>query len=105
MLDKTKAREIAHEYANRIQGFINPSSVILFGSYVNGTPNRWSDIDVAVLVKNYKGDWSKTRSMLYGLKWDDMFTDIEPHLLDESHDPNGFVRHVISTGEVVYKAE
>ena len=48
MLDKTKAREIAINYANEVQRLINPQKVILFGSYVNGNPH--SDIDIAVIV-------------------------------------------------------
>jgi len=104
MLDKEKVREIARKYADEVKKVFNPSCVILFGSYVNGTPNEWSDIDVAVLVKDYRGDWLSTRSMLYGLKWNENFADVEPHLLDETHDPSGFVEHIIKTGEIIYQS-
>jgi predicted nucleotidyltransferase len=78
-------------------------SVILFGSYVNGTPHEWSDIDIAVIMNGFQGDWWKTASMLVGLKCD-VSVDIEPHLMDISDDPSGFVRHIIETGEVIYSA-
>ena len=106
MLDKAKAREIAQVYSTEVKKTLNPVSVILFGSYVNGSPHEWSDIDVAVLVNNVDGEeWYNSRILLQKIRWsEDDFTDIEPHLLDESHDPSGFVEHVIKTGEVLYKS-
>jgi predicted nucleotidyltransferase len=80
------------------------NAVILFGSYVNGTPDEDSDIDIAVIVSDFQGDWLGAVSRLCGIKWDMRFIDIEPHLLDDSHDPSGFVKHVIKTGEVIYRA-
>ena len=56
MLDKAKVREIAHDYSNEVRKMLNPTKIILFGSYINGTPHEWSDIDVAVLVKDCK-EW------------------------------------------------
>ena len=102
MLDKTKAIEIARDYSDEVLKVLNPSKIILFGSYINGTPHELSDIDVAVLVKDYSGDWLDTSAKLFNLKWKDKFIDIEPHLIDEAHDPSGFVEHVIKTGEIIY---
>ena len=104
MLDKEQVRTIAQLYAGEVRKVLKPASIILFGSYVNGIPHENSDIDVAVLVDNIEGeDWYNARILLQKIRWrEDTFTDIEPHLLDESHDPSGFVQHVIKTGEVVY---
>ena len=106
MLDKERVRSIAQMYSNEVRKALNPVSVILFGSYVNGNPHEWSDIDIAVLVNNIEGEeWYNSRVLLQKIRWsDDCFTDIEPHLLDENYDPSGFVEHVIKTGEVVYQA-
>ena len=104
MLDKEKVREIVQEYSDEVCKMLVPTKIILFGSYINGVPHEWSDIDVAVLVKDYKGDWLDTHAKLYSLKWENRFLDIEPHLLDESRDPSGFVQHVIKTGEVIYQS-
>ena len=103
MLDNAKVREIVRDYSDEVLKMFNPTKIILFGSYVNGTPNEWSDIDVAVLVRDYKGDWLDTHARLFNLKWQDEFIDIEPHLLDETHDPSGFIEHIIKTGEVIYQ--
>jgi predicted nucleotidyltransferase len=104
MLDKETVKRIVVDYSTEVRKMFNPTRIILFGSHVNGTPNELSDIDVAVLVRDFEGDWDNTLTKLYGLKWADKFTDIEPHLLDENHDPSGFVQHVIKTGEVVYQS-
>ena len=105
MLDKAKVREIATEYSKEVKKIINPDKVILFGSYVNGNPRDDSDIDVAVLVRGLDDEtWYSTRIMLQKIRRNRVFLDIEPHLLDETHDPSGFVEHVIKTGELIYCA-
>ena len=105
MLDKNRVRTIARMYSNEVRKVLNPVSVILFGSYVNGTPHENSDIDIAVLVSNVEGEeWYNSRILLQRIRRNLDFIDIEPHLLDENYDPSGFVEHVIKTGEVVYQA-
>lgn len=104
MLDKESVRKIVRDYSAEVLKMLDPTRIILFGSHVNGSPHEGSDIDVAVLVRDFEGDWSNILTMLYGLKWADDFIDIEPHLLDENHDPSGFVEHIIKTGEVVYQS-
>ena len=103
MLDKKSVRQVAQKYADKVLNEFNPNKIILFGSYVNGTPREWSDIDIAVIINGFQGEWLDAASRLYGLTWD--FDEIiEPHLLDETHDPSGFVEHVIKTGEVIYQS-
>ena len=103
MLDKTEVRNIAERYVEEVKKVLNPISIVLFGSYVNGNPHEWSDIDIAVIMHDYQGDWLNTYSMLFTLKRQ-VNLDIEPHLLDETYDRSGFVEHVIKTGELIYKA-
>jgi predicted nucleotidyltransferase len=103
VLDKATVREIAARYVEEVCKVLNPNAVILFGSYVNGTPHEWSDIDIAVIINDFDGNWLETASMLCGLTRR-VSIDIEPHLLDETCDRSGFVEHVIKTGEVIYKA-
>ena len=103
MLDKATVREIAEKYAEEVKKVLTPVSIVLFGSYVNGTPHEWSDIDIAVIMHDYKGDWLKTHSMLFTLTRN-VSIDVEPHLLDVTDDKLGFVEHVMKTGEFIYKA-
>jgi len=103
MLDKATVREIAVRYAEEVRSVLTPDAVILFGSYVNGNPNEWSDIDIAILINDFQGDWLETAAMLCSLTRR-VSIDIEPHLLDKTCDRSGFVEHVIKTGEFIYKA-
>lgn len=103
MLDKNKAREIAYQYASEIQKILSPQAVILFGSYVNGSPHEHSDIDIAVVVRDFKGDWLETWAQLFELREHISF-DIEPHMMDEADDKSGFLEHVKKTGEAIFVA-
>lgn len=103
MLDKGTVREIAQRYVDEVQKVLSPTAVILFGSYANGTPNKFSDIDIAIVVSNYDGDWLEAITKLCGLTRN-VSIDIEPHLLDETNDPSGFLEHIKKTGEVIFKA-
>ena len=54
MLDKASVRRIAQDYASEVRKTLDPQKVILFGSYVNGNPHEWSDIDIAVVFNDFR---------------------------------------------------
>ena len=103
MLDKDKVREIVLKYTNKVCQIYKPKQVIIFGSYVNGSPHANSDIDVAVVFDAVEGDWLETWGQLIGLR-EGISYDIETHMLDETCNRNGFLDHVRKTGEVVYQS-
>jgi len=103
MLDKATVRDIAARYAEEVKKILAPNAILIFGSYVNGNPHKYSDIDIAVVCNNFEGNWYETTIALCKLSREISF-DIEPHLLDESRDRSGFVRQVMQTGEYVYRA-
>ena len=103
MLDKAKAREIAYDYSREVVQILNHDKVIMFGSYVNGNPHHESDIDIAVFVQGLDDNaWYDARIVLQNILWNKAFLNIEPHLMDETHDRSGFASYVIKTGEVIY---
>ena len=103
MLDKAKAREIAFTYLNKVRQKYNPKQVIIFGSYINGTPHKDSDIDIAVVFDKVEGDWLETWGKLIGLREGISF-DIETHMLDETCNQSGFLDYIRKTGEIIYEA-
>ena len=103
MLDKRKVREIAVKYTDKVRQVYNPKQIIIFGSYVNGTPHADSDIDIAVIFDKIEGDWLETWGRLIGLR-EDISYDIETHMLDETCNRSGFLDHIRKTGEVIYQA-
>ena len=105
MLDKATAKQLALRYTESVCKLLNPKTIILFGSYVNGNPHEYSDIDIAVVFNDYDGDWLDTAVLLQRLRRgidDDFLNGIEPHLLDEASDQSGFLEHIKKTGEVIY---
>jgi len=53
-MDKSDALNIASEYANAVKLKYDFIKIILFGSYAKGNFNEDSDIDIAVVLKDYK---------------------------------------------------
>jgi predicted nucleotidyltransferase len=103
VLDKGEARAAALKYADRVCQVYTPKQVIVFGSYINGTPNEDSDIDVAIIFDAVEGDWLKTWGSLIRLR-EGISYDIETHMLDESCNQSGFLDHVRATGEIIYES-
>ena len=91
MLDKTAVREIASLYADEIHKILNPQSVIFFGSYVNGKPHEYSDIDIAVVFIDFQGNWLEISFYLVGLAWN-IGGYIEPHLMDVTNKSERFLK-------------
>ncbi len=52
-MDKRDAIDIAIKYANVVRSKYDFAKIILFGSYAKGNYNEDSDIDIAVILKDY----------------------------------------------------
>lgn len=103
MLDKGTVVNTVERYAETVRKELSPSAVILFGSYINGTPNEDSDIDVGVVFDGFSGNWLETSAHLWRLRRE-ISLDIEPHLLDRKNDMSGFAEYVFNTGQIIYEA-
>ena len=103
MLDKTTAIGLARRYASEVEKHFKPQAVVLYGSYAKGTAGEYSDIDIAVILDGFTGDYLETSKQLYKLRRD-ISADIEPVLLDSTADESGFVAEVLRTGQVLTSA-
>ena len=52
-MDKSDAIEIAVKYASAVKSKYDFVKIILFGSYAKGNYHKDSDIDIAVILKDY----------------------------------------------------
>ena len=102
MLDKAAVLSMAQQYAYEVEKVLKPQAVVLFGSHAKGTANDDSDIDIAVIINGFSGDYLETSKQLYKLRRH-ISADIEPVLLDSSSDESGFIADVFKTGEVLYR--
>ncbi len=102
-MDKGEMRNRVEEYARLVVKEFPECDIFLFGSYVNGQPDENSDIDVAIVVPAYEGDFLTMAARLSHLR-NDIDPMIEPHLLSSKNDDSGFLGEVQRTGEVIYRA-
>lgn len=100
-------RKIILRFKDALSKYINVESLILFGSYANGHPKKYSDIDVAVISP----DFSKTnpiRNLQFLFKIaKEVDIDIEPlaFLPEEvDHpDPRSFESEILKQGKVIFR--
>lgn len=85
VLTQDEALDIVREYKQVIAPlFDGKVKVYLYGSYSKGTPNPWSDIDVAVIIPTLEGDWLKL-SVALNRNVRKVNLRIEPVLMTEDH--------------------
>ncbi len=100
-MDKDKIIELVKKYSKKIQDIIIFKEIILFGSWAQGSANEYSDIDVAVLVKDEVTDLIDIESKLWG-SCREVDLRIEPLIVVDKDDPAGFRNMVKRTGIHVY---
>ena len=94
-MDREDALNIVRRYKDEIRPMFGEAKVFLFGSYAKGNARPESDIDVAVIVREYGGDWLKRSSALLNID-----TAIEPVLIREG-DRSPLYEDIMRTGIAV----
>lgn len=94
-------------FKDALSKYINVESLILFGSYVNGHPDKYSDIDVAVVSSDFsKTNPIKNLQFLFKIA-KEVDIDIEPlaFLPEEINhpDPRSFESEILKKGKIVFK--
>lgn len=95
--------KIARCYAKTVAAAMPVKMVVLYGSHVSGKSHKDSDIDIAVIVDNFQGDYLKASANLFNLVRD-INIRIEPVLLSRKHNRSGFAAQVMRSGKIIYKA-
>lgn len=92
------------EKLKRFLGMVSASGLrieraILFGSYAKGNPNNWSDIDIALVSKDFTGIgfYDRKRVNPFLIKVD---SRIEPHPFKPEGftEENPFVKEILKQG-------
>ncbi len=96
-MDKSEVINKIKRYRLLLDEHFEIDSVFLFGSYAKDTYKEDSDIDVAIIVNELKGDYFSTTPILWKLRRqiDDR---IEPILIEKSHDRSGFLSEIQKSG-------
>jgi len=91
---------MAKQYADLVKASNLPIQIdkaYLFGSFVNGTPHKDSDIDIAFIVSNWSGDYFETVVPIWCLR-ENIDIRIEPHIIDPEEDYAHFIKEIQRTG-------
>ena len=97
--DLNLVKSKALQYAEIVKSHVNVKYMYLFGSYVRGTNDADSDIDIAVVSDDLSGDSFDDNIRLAKLNRD-IDTMIEPHafVVRDFDVRNPFVREIMETG-------
>jgi uncharacterized protein len=100
-VDKTDALNIAQKYAGAVKANYNNIRIILFGSYAKGNFNDDSDIDIAVVFKDYSTSIDMQLELMRLRRKID--SRIEPHPFRESEFElsNPIVNEIIKYGQEI----
>ncbi len=102
-MDKKEIDRKLKKYISLVKKEYSPKKIVLYGSYARGNYTEYSDIDVAVIVEEIKGDFLELITRLYKLRRN-IDTKIEPVLLEENNDRSGFLESILEYGKVIYKS-
>ena len=102
-MDK-KTVEIARLYAQKVRSQMPVSMVVLYGSCARGTAKKHSDIDIAVVVDTFRGDYLKTSAELFNLVRT-VNKRIEPVLLCRENDKSELLENVLKQGKIIYRSK
>lgn len=100
-MDKADAVNIAQRYAGAVQANYNYIKIILFGSYAKGNYNDDSDIDIAVIFKDYSNLIDMQLELMRLRRKID--SRIEPHPFRESEFElsNPVVNEIVKYGQEI----
>jgi len=100
-MDKTDALKIANNYAVVVNTKYKFIKIYLFGSYARGSQNEDSDIDIAVVFKDYNNVMDMQLELMRMRRKID--SRIEPHPFRESEFlmTNPIVNEIIKYGQEI----
>ena len=99
-MDKSEAIELAKAYKQLVSQHFDVKDTILFGSHCKGTQTEESDIDIAVVVDEIKGNYFDYAPLLWKLKRQ-VSNHIEPILICRNDDKLNFLEEVKQFGITV----
>lgn len=99
-MDQEQAVRKVKQFAEEVRQHLPVCELWLYGSYAKGCQRRYSDIDVAVVVDEYKGDLWSMWAHLFSLGMD-IDTRIEPLLLERKHDSANFLEEIQCSGQLI----
>ncbi len=102
---KTIVEDKINHFISELEKHVNVEAVILFGSWVKGPADEFSDIDLAIFSPDFGKQRLKEAQLLSKVAWKvDAAIEAIPYSADELNceDRASFVYHIKKNGEVVF---
>ncbi|HHV61388.1 MAG TPA: nucleotidyltransferase domain-containing protein [Firmicutes bacterium] len=104
---KAEVAAIVDRFVKALQKTLPVERVILFGSYVKGTPQPESDIDVAVISPAFgRNPWEDRKLLYRTIIFENLEPSIEPHPFAPADlkAPSPLLLEILRTGQTIYPA-
>ncbi len=99
----SETNEKIMRYTELVKQHIPVEMIVLYGSYARGTAQKDSDIDIAVVVEDLKGDILEINADLFTLTRAVDFR-IEPKLIIRKNNSSGSLESILKYGKIIYHA-
>ena len=103
--NKAVTKNKINEYIKTLEKHITVSKVVLYVSWVNGNPDEYRDIDLAVFSPDFGKHKLKELQLLSKLTWNiDESIEAIPYSTDQLNngDPTNLANNIIKNGEIIY---
>lgn len=103
--NKNLIKKTIKQYINELEKLIIVEKAILFGSWIKGTADEYSDIDLAIFSPDFGKHRLKEAQLLSRAAWNvDNTIEAIPYSTAELNcaDPTSFLCLILKEGEVVY---
>ncbi|SDC42337.1 MULTISPECIES: nucleotidyltransferase domain-containing protein [unclassified Candidatus Frackibacter] len=103
--NKAKINKKIDEYIETLEQNVTINKAILYGSWANGNPHEYSDIDLAIFSPDFGKNKLKELQLLSKIAWEvDSSIEAIPYSSDKlnTSDPTTFVYEILETGKTVY---
>lgn len=98
-MDEIVYRKV-RKYADLVRRDMPVSAIVLYGSHARGEGRKDSDIDVAVVVDELRGDFLDLNARLFSLSRE-VDVAIEPKLIVKKNNMSGFLESILKYGKVI----
>jgi len=103
-IDYEASYQAVNEYVRDVANVLPISKAILYGSYANGTANKYSDVDICFFLESFGEQRSvDIVAKMLGLTRNYKTIYIEPQAFETADMENGnpFVNEVLATGREI----
>ncbi|MCF6268107.1 MAG: nucleotidyltransferase domain-containing protein [Melioribacteraceae bacterium] len=100
-MDKSEIINIVSEFALRVRNKYDTAEVILFGSYAKGTNHKDSDIDIAVVLKDFDSSANIQLELMRIRRKIDSRIEPHPFRLEDFNTTNPLANEIIQFGQII----